>query len=304
MVMCVGFTAAKPSAGVCVNHQGVPSFALAGKPPTRGKGLTFCEEYRGETCCDAKTTDNVRRVAAHMQLGGFKTKCREVSDVERPRTGHPTDRDPDPNPNHVRRLTTSHSSSQAWTQLECSICDARAGITRKTKVCAHQCDAIYRACKDEYFTEDKLQRLTPCRSSDTICTKLGDWDDDMGGARMCEDAGYEVVSAGKSKADGTWCFDGSDVPKAGSGQRSSARTKDKKRRGGKKSGAAMDAEEIAKSGFYLLLAAALCVGYYAVRAYAGNRSGGSHSAARMAARMAAEARAQRASAYAKAGHML
>ena len=65
-----------------------------------------------------------------------------------------------------------------------------------------------------------------------------------------------------------------------------------------------DAEEIAKSGFYLLLAAALCVGYYAVRAYAGNRSGGSHSAARMAARMAAEARAQRASAYAKAGHML
>ena len=184
--------------------------------------------------------------------------------------------------------------------MECSICDARAGITRKTKVCAHQCDAIYRACKDEYFTEDKLQRLTPCRSSDTICTKLGDWDDDMGGARMCEDAGYEVVSAGKSKADGTWCFDGSDVPKAGSGQRSSARTKDKKRRGGKKSGAAMDAEEIAKSGFYLLLAAALCVGYYAVRAYAGNRSGGSHSAARMAA----EARAQRASAYAKAGHML
>jgi hypothetical protein len=188
--------------------------------------------------------------------------------------------------------------------LECSICDARAGITRKTKVCAHQCDAIYRACKDEYFTEDKLQRLTPCRSSDTICTKLGDWDDDMGGAQMCEDAGYEVVSAGKSKADGVWCFDGSDVPKAGSGQRSSARTKDKKRRGGKKSGAAMDAEEIAKSGFYLLLAAALCVGYYAVRAYAGNRSGGSHSAARMAARMAAEARAQRASAYAKAGHML
>lgn len=106
LAMCVGFTAAKPSAGVCVNHQGVPSFALAGKPPTRGKGLTFCEEYRGETCCDAKTTDNVRRVAAHMQLGGFKTKCREVSGVERPRTGHPTDRDPNPNPNYVRRLTT------------------------------------------------------------------------------------------------------------------------------------------------------------------------------------------------------
>ena len=49
-------------------------------------------------------------------------------------------------------------TTQAWTQLECSICDPRAGITSKTKVCAHQCDAIYRACKDDYFTEDKLQR--------------------------------------------------------------------------------------------------------------------------------------------------
>ena len=78
LALCLGLTTAKASPGVCVNHQGVPPFALAGKPPAQGKGLTFCEEYRGETCCDAKTTDNVRRVAAHMQLGGFKIQCREV----------------------------------------------------------------------------------------------------------------------------------------------------------------------------------------------------------------------------------
>ena len=191
-------------------------------------------------------------------------------------------------------------TTQAWTQLECSICDPRAGITSKTKVCAHQCDAIYRACKDDYFTEDKLQRLTPCRSSDTICTKLSDWADDMGGRQMCEDAGYEVVSAGKSKADGGWCFDGSNVPKAGASQRSSAQKKDKSRRKGKGGFAG----EIAKSGFYLVVAAVLVLGYYAMRAYAGNRRGGSHSTARMAARMAAEARAQRANAYAKASHYL
>ena len=191
-------------------------------------------------------------------------------------------------------------TTQAWTQLECSICDPRAGITSKTKVCAHQCDAIYRACKDDYFTEDKLQRLTPCRSSDTICTKLSEWADDMGGGQMCEDAGYEVVSAGKSKADGGWCFDGSNVPKAGASQRSSAQKKDKSRRKGKGGFAG----EIAKSGFYLVVAAVLVLGYYAMRAYAGNRRGGSHSTARMAARMAAEARAQRANAYAKASHYL
>ena len=112
--------------------------------------------------------------------------------------------------------------------------------------------------------------------------------------------GYEVVSAGKSKADGGWCFDGSNVPKAGASQRSSAQKKDKSRRKGKGGFAG----EIAKSGFYLVVAAVLVLGYYAMRAYAGNRRGGSHSTARMAARMAAEARAQRANAYAKASHYL
>ena len=57
---------------------GRPAVRARGQASAKGKGLTFCEEYRGETCCDAKTTDNVRRVAAHMQLGGFKIQCREV----------------------------------------------------------------------------------------------------------------------------------------------------------------------------------------------------------------------------------
>ena len=144
-------------------------------------------------------------------------------------TRRPSIRPIDPSQNQINSPVVT---TQAWTQLECSICDPRAGITSKTKVCAHQCDAIYRACKDDYFTEDKLQRLTPCRSSDTICTKLSEWADDMGGGQMCEDAGYEVVSAGKSKADGGWCFDGSNVPKAGASQRSSAQKKDRSRRKG------------------------------------------------------------------------
>jgi hypothetical protein len=55
------------------------------------------------------------------------------------------------------------------------VCDPRAGVLPKTAVCASTCDSLYRACADEYFAEDGMQRLTPCRASDTICTKLSDW---------------------------------------------------------------------------------------------------------------------------------
>ena len=212
-------------------------------------------------------------------------------------TRRPSIRPIDPSQNQINSPVVT---TQAWTQLECSICDPRAGIVSKTKVCAHQCDAIYRACKDDYFTEDKLQRLTPCRSSDTICTKLSDWAGDMGGGRMCQDAGYEVVSAVN--------------PRRMAGGASTARTPAQSRRlaevvgpkegdrsGGKGKGGS--AGEIAKR-VYLVVAAVLVLGYYAMRAYAGNNRGGSHSTARMAARMAAEARAQRANAYAKASHYL
>ena len=89
------------------------------------------------------------------------------------------------------------------------ICD-RAGVTPKTSVCLHTCDSIYRACKDEYFSEDAQHRMVPCRASDTIRAKLSDWmaESGGGGKEMCEAAGYDVISAGRASADGEWCFEG------------------------------------------------------------------------------------------------
>ena len=134
-----------PTPRTCVSHDGLPEFAIAGKPPAKNRGLTFCADYGKSTCCDKGTTDAIRRVVAHMQANAFSPRCRD-----------------------------------AWTSLECSVCDPRAGTTPRTAVCAHACDAIYRACKDEYFSEDSLRRLVPCRASDTICTKLSDWGGDGG----------------------------------------------------------------------------------------------------------------------------
>ena len=76
-------------------------------------------DYKPSTCCDKGTTDAVRRVVYNMQANSFTGKCRDV-----------------------------------WTQLECSVCDPRAGVLPKTPVCANTCDSLYTACADEYFSED------------------------------------------------------------------------------------------------------------------------------------------------------
>jgi hypothetical protein len=75
--------AAKSSAPTCVSHAGYPDFLSHGKPPSKNRGLTFCQQYERSTCCDRGTTDGVRRVVAHMQANGFDPKCREVRDTSR-----------------------------------------------------------------------------------------------------------------------------------------------------------------------------------------------------------------------------
>ena len=109
------------AARTCVSHAGSPDFARAGKPPGKNRGLTFCSEYERNTCCDRGATDAVRRIVAHMQASGFSPTCRD-----------------------------------AWSALECSICDPNAGVEPKTTVCASTCDRVYRACENEYFAEDNL----------------------------------------------------------------------------------------------------------------------------------------------------
>jgi hypothetical protein len=285
-----------PTPRTCVSHDGLPEFAIAGKPPAKNRGLTFCADYGKSTCCDKGTTDAIRRVVAHMQANSFSPRCRD-----------------------------------AWTSLECSVCDPRAGTTPRTAVCAHACDAIYRACKDEYFSEDSLRRLVPCRASDTICTKLSDWggdggggdgDDDgtgtngdeWGGEAMCRAAGYDPVRAGVVRAQpGGWCFEppapdahrrsgpgsgsGSSKSDGGGGASGSKKAgKGAKKRGGK----AADAEDYAagtppawmtKAYVLIAVAAALYVGLRAARR---GGSAGASLRARHNARMAAESRAGRA----------
>mmetsp|Transcript_45881 Transcript_45881/g.73415 ORF Transcript_45881/g.73415 Transcript_45881/m.73415 type:complete len:325 (+) Transcript_45881:119-1093(+) len=202
----------------CMSHEGLPDFLAAGTPPQRARGLTFCQEYKSATCCDKGTTDHVRRVVFNMQSNQFGARCRD-----------------------------------AWTALECSICDPRAGVLPKTAVCASTCDTLYDACAEEYFAEDAMQRLTPCRPSDTICTKLREWLTG-GGEAMCKAAGYEVVSAAAAAAAGAvggWCFEGSaDAAPTGSGKGGSDTSSSSKKSGSSTSASAGKdgKEKTAKAG--------------------------------------------------------
>lgn len=153
------------------------AYAREGQKPSKGKGLSFCDAYRTSTCCGKEQTDAVRVRVVHMQLNGFSETCRD-----------------------------------AWAGVECSVCDAKVGVAEgiKIPICERACDALYRACKDDFFAEDSSQRLVPCRPSDTICTKLSEWvGDDVSakGAEMCKAAGYDPVSLGSSR----WCFDGASA---------------------------------------------------------------------------------------------
>ena len=201
------------------------------------------------------------------------------------------------------------------------MCDPRAGASPKTTVCAHACDSVYRACADEHFAEDALGRAVPCRATDTICAKLSDWmahgtgvgeNDERGerkpaGARMCEAAGYDVVSAGRTRAEGDWCFDPADASGSAAGYADPAREKpsksaDAERRGEgrkdgkkkKKNGLDSEAEELARLRTWThRLYAAVGLGAVARVAYKvwdrKRRESGS-GAARRAARLAAENR--------------
>lgn len=162
---------ASEDVGTCVNKEHYAPFARAGAKPSKGKGMTFCDAHRRSTCCGKEQTDAVRTRVVHMQLNGFSETCRD-----------------------------------AWAGVECGVCDARVGTAEGVPVCGTACDALYRACKDDFFAEDASQRLVPCRPQDTICTKLSEWIGDARGkgAEMCRAAGWDPVTAGER-----WCFDGS-----------------------------------------------------------------------------------------------
>ena len=270
------------AARTCVSHAGSPDFARAGKPPGKNRGLTFCSEYERNTCCDRGATDAVRRIVAHMQASGFSPTCRD-----------------------------------AWSALECSICDPNAGVEPKTAVCASTCDRVYRACENEYFAEDALHRLTPCRAADTICTKLSDWMAETGGgAEMCEAAGYEVLAGGPA-AEERWCFDGAApglrrAPDAedGGGARDAGKKKKKTDTAstGKAAHRSSSSEEFAGTwtAKALAVAGAAAAAAYGLKFAARRRRArwGDAGAARHAARVAAEKRSMRAAAFESNAKML
>ena len=265
------------AARTCVSHAGSPDFARAGKPPGKNRGLTFCSEYERNTCCDRGATDAVRRIVAHMQASGFSPTCRD-----------------------------------AWSALECSICDPNAGVEPKTTVCASTCDRVYRACENEYFAEDALHRLTPCRAADTICTKLSDWmaETGGGGAEMCEAAGYEVLARGP--AEEKWCFDGAAPglgrapdAKEGEGARDAGKKK-KKKTDTASAGKSSSSEEFAGTwtAKALAVAGAAAAAAYGLAARRRRARWGDAGAARHAARVAAEKRSMRAAAFESNAKML
>jgi hypothetical protein len=165
----------------CSSKHAFAAYARQGQKPSKGRGLTFCDTggARISTCCGREQTDAVRMRVVHMQLNGFSETCRD-----------------------------------AWAGVECSVCDATVGVAEGMPMCARTCDALYRACKDDFFAEDASQRLVPCRPSDTICSKLSEWlgDTKAKGEEMCRAAGYDPVEAGSAR----WCFDGSSSTKSSS----------------------------------------------------------------------------------------
>ena len=159
------------SRATCQSKTMFSPYASHGVEPHRAKAMTFCDEFRAETCCDDAQTNEARARAAHL-----------------------------------RALEASAECFNSWIALECAAaCDAAIGTSIGVPMCERTCDDAFAKCANDFFALDARRRLVPCRPSDTICATLREWvsDDEQKGMGTCRAFGFDPVRRGSAE----WCFD-------------------------------------------------------------------------------------------------
>eukprot|EP01056_Protomagalhaensia_sp_Gyna25_P005505 Protomagalhaensia_sp_Gyna_25__5504@NODE_736_length_2729_cov_90_123048_g575_i0_p5_GENE_NODE_736_length_2729_cov_90_123048_g575_i0NODE_736_length_2729_cov_90_123048_g575_i0_p5_ORF_typecomplete_len104_score3_61Folate_rec/PF03024_14/6e07_NODE_736_length_2729_cov_90_123048_g575_i0373684 len=74
-------------------------------------------------------------------------------------------------------------------------------MDKKVPICESFCMAWYNTCKESYFSEDSLGRLSPCARDSLVCWLGGTMDP----VKFCEDFGFSVVI---DSFDGEYCYNG------------------------------------------------------------------------------------------------
>eukprot|EP01084_Bolivina_argentea_P002964 5546_1 len=130
-------------------------FRFDSELPTHKQGLSYCQYYRGETCCNKTHTDKIIKYIYAFHEPSVSSDCRDVS-----------------------------------LNIGCSPCDPRVGTNQIKGICQSYCDNWFDKCRNDYFHYDKRGILTACSEKDIVCSKLSSIIHN--GTRLCELSGFDI----------------------------------------------------------------------------------------------------------------
>ncbi|ETW06076.1 hypothetical protein H310_03670 [Aphanomyces invadans] len=134
------------------------------------RSLEHCSKYWQNSCCNETHTIPLKLRVMEPHVAMFNSKCQALHE-----------------------------------ELTCSVCHPFVGTGRMDRICPDLCDDWFDACKDEFYTPDGSQALSPCYGNALICSPLHTILST--GRDFCKAMGY---TPGKSTdTDGVTCFDGS-----------------------------------------------------------------------------------------------
>ncbi|RHY45140.1 hypothetical protein B5M09_002119 [Aphanomyces astaci] len=150
-----------PSQPLCRSTGGIKFDPTEPSRQQKQRSLDHCTKYWQNSCCNATHTIPLKRRVMEPIVALFNSKCQALHD-----------------------------------EMTCSACHPFVGTGRLERICPDLCDDWFDACKDEYYTPDGSQALSPCYGNALICSPL-----------HSIAMGY---TPGKSTdTEGVTCFDGS-----------------------------------------------------------------------------------------------
>eukprot|EP01084_Bolivina_argentea_P069233 126024_1 len=123
--------------------------------PTYNGHLSYCQYYRGHTCCNKTHTDKIILNVYAYHEANMSSDCRSIG-----------------------------------LNIGCSPCDPRIGTNQIQGICQSYCNQWYFDCRNDYFHYNKRGILTACSESDVVCSKLSSIA--TNGSHLCQLSGFDV----------------------------------------------------------------------------------------------------------------
>lgn len=181
-------------------------------------GLEFCHGFSSKTCCGQTTTTTIASSLAGFARigdGAADGDCREmwaqlvcapcdprISLISVLDAGDHDDDDRDDDYDAEGGAKGSGQLTEAEKRKRKDEADyKKSKASGEVFVCGALCEAVYRVCRNDYFTGDVNDVPMPCREQDKVCSRLSDWF--SSGDELCAAHHFTVRSTDEECYGGT-----------------------------------------------------------------------------------------------------